>query len=760
MTAPRPLLLGLGWFATHGGGLNRYLVELGAALAADGGPPPRAVVVGPAADTPPWVRAVTALDAPLPRRLARFGRAATEEAARADVVDAHFALNATVCLAVPALRRLPLVVHFQGPWADESTEMGERGTLRIGGKRAVERAVYRRARALVVLSTAFADILVERYGVERDRIHVLAPGVDLGRFRPGDRAAARAALGVPDDAWVAVVARRLVPRMGIDVLIDAWSRAGTADGLLLVVGDGPSRPDLEAAAARHGVADRVRFLGNVADADLVAAYRAADVSVVPSLALEGFGLVVLEALACGTPVVTTDAGGLGEAVDGLDPGLVVPAGDAAALAARLVDARAGTRPLPPAAACRAFAERHSWAAVAERHRRIYAAAADPLPTDRPLRVVVVDHTAQPSGAELSLLRQVPELPGVEPHVVLATDGPLVERLRAAGVAVEVLPLDEDARGLSKDDVRPGRVPVASALATARYVRRLAARLRELRPDLVHTYSLKSAIYGGAAARLAGVPVVWHIHDRVSEDYLPGTAVRLLRGLGQVVPRVVIVNSRASAETMPGGRVPVVVVNEPLPASGPAPSPVERDGRFRVGIVGRLSPWKGQDLFLRAFAGAFGSDPDAEAVVVGGALFGETEIEGGLRSLAAELGIAERVDFRGFRDDVDAELARLDVLVHASVIPEPFGMVVVEGMSSGLPVVAAGAAGPTEVITDHVDGLLYPMNDEAALTAALRELRDDPALRRRLGAAARHRAEDFRPQVLAAGILDAYRLALR
>ncbi|HEX9991576.1 MAG TPA: glycosyltransferase, partial [Acidimicrobiales bacterium] len=423
---------------------------------------------------------------------------------------------------------------------------------------------------------------------------------------------------------------------------------------------------------------------------------------------------------------------------------------------RLAAARSGAGPLPSAEACRAFAERHSWAAVAERHRRLYAEVAAP---DRPIRVVVVDHTAQPSGAELSLLRFVEHLPGVEAHVILGADGPLAGLLRDAGVPVEVLPMDEGARGLSKDDLRAGRVPLASVRSTAAYVRRLARRIRELRPDLVHTNSMKAHLYGGAAARLAGVPVVWHVHDRVAGDYLPAGAVRVVRGLSRVLPKAAIANSRATAATLPDG-VPTVVVHEPLPATGPDAVPTDRDGTFRVGIVGRLSPWKGQDLFLRAFAAAFPpGTPAVEAAVIGGALFGEDDVEAGLRAIAADLGIADRVDFRGFREDVAVELGRLDVLVHASVIPEPFGMVVVEGMAAGLPVVAAGAAGPTEVITDHVDGVLYPMNDEAALAAALRELHGDPDLRRRLGEAGRARAEAFRPQVLAAGIREAYRIAV-
>ncbi len=98
------------------------------------------------------------------------------------------------------------------------------------------------------------------------------------------------------------------------------------------------------------------------------------------------------------------------------------------------------------------------------------------------------------------------------------------------------------------------------------------------------------------------------------------------------------------------------------------------------------------------------------------------------SMARELGLADRVSFRGFAEDVHAELARLDVLVHASTVPEPLGQVVLEGMAAGLPVVAADAGGPAEIIDDGVDGLLYPPGDEAALAERLRRLADDRELR--------------------------------
>ena len=142
--------------------------------------------------------------------------------------------------------------------------------------------------------------------------------------------------------------------MGIDVLLDSWAARGgelPPGSTLLVVGDGPLAGELEARAARPPLAGSVRLLGRVRDRELVEVYRAADVAVLPTLAVEGFGLVVLEAAACGTPSIVTDVGGLSEAAAPLDRSLVVPAADAGALADRLraaaARAPAGSRGHPP-----------------------------------------------------------------------------------------------------------------------------------------------------------------------------------------------------------------------------------------------------------------------------------------------------------------------------------------------------------------------------------------------------------------------------
>ena len=301
-------------------------------------------------------------------------------------------------------------------------------------------------------------------------------------------------------------------------------------------------------------------------------------------------------------------------------------------------------------------------------------------------MVYVDHVARWSGGEVALARLLEALKGqVQAHVILGEDGELVAALEAIdGVTVEVMPMDEGLRDTRRGQVVPGRLPLRTATTLARYVWRLRRRLRELKPDLVHTNSLKAALYGGLAGRLAGVPVLWHVRDRIADDYLPRPAVRLVRLASRWIPTAVVTNSVNTLSTLPAGIRASVLYNPVVPDIAPAPAPPRQavDRPLRVGVLGRLAEWKGQHVFLEAFAKAF-PDGREEAWLVGSAMFGETEYEERLRVLAATLGIADRVVWRGFRDDVDAELRELDILVHCSVTPEPFGQVVVEGMAAGL-----------------------------------------------------------------------------
>ena len=173
------------------------------------------------------------------------------------------------------------------------------------------------------------------------------------------------------------------------------------------------------------------------------------------------------------------------------------------------------------------------------------------------------------------------------------------------------------------------------------------------------------------------------------------------------------------------------------------------------MVGRLAPWKGQDIFLDAFAQAF-PDDSVRARIVGSAIFGEKYYEEQLRAQAQALGIDDRVDFVGFTPEVEAELRRLDLLVHASVTADPLATVVLEGMAAGLPVVSANDGGHAEHIEDGREGLLFQPGNSQALADALRRAANDRELRVRMSEGGRAKAREFAPDVVVERMLALYR----
>ena len=159
----------------------------------------------------------------------------------------------------------------------------------------------------------------------------------------------------------------------------------------------------------------------------------------------------------------------------------------------------------------------------------------------------------------------------------------------------------------------------------------------------------------------------------------------------------------------------------------------------IGLVGRITPWKGQHIFLQAAASVAKSNPNVQFQIIGGALFGEEAYEVEMKELAKSLGIADQVEFTGHQKDIAGMMRNLDILVHASTSAEPFGQVIVQGMAAGRAVIATDGGGVPEIIVQGQTGLLVPMGDVEAIVVAIERLIHDPELGRRMGLAASERA---------------------
>ena len=367
---PRAFFSGMEWFPDcRDGGLDRYFFE--AVRAFGGAGMDGTALVSAAVEASMggiFVRGMARPGASVWRRCAGARTLAREAFRRGvDVVNAHFALY-----AFPWLRDLPshvpLVVNFHGPWADEMRTEA-RGLKEMSGSfaaRWIERSVYRRADFCITLSAAFRDLLHEKYGVPLNRIRVIPGGVDLTSYlaTPG-RGAAREKLGWPKERRILLSVRRLARRMGLDLLIAAMAevRKEFPDVLLLIVGKGAEHDRLQNQIKEAGLTDHVRMLGHIAESDLPSAYSAADISVVPTVALEGFGLVTVESLACGTPVLGTAVGGTAEILTSLNPDLLFADATASAIANGIRAALRGEIGLPDREACRAYAQQYGWPVV-------------------------------------------------------------------------------------------------------------------------------------------------------------------------------------------------------------------------------------------------------------------------------------------------------------------------------------------------------------------------------------------------------------
>ena len=159
----------------------------------------------------------------------------------------------------------------------------------------------------------------------------------------------------------------------------------------------------------------------------------------------------------------------------------------------------------------------------------------------------------------------------------------------------------------------------------------------------------------------------------------------------------------------------------------------------VGVFGRITRWKGQDVLLRALAKL----PGVHGLIVGEALFtgDDRAFAGELRNLATELGIADRIHFTGFRRDIVPLLLSVDVVVHCSTSPEPFGRVIVEAMLSGRPLVATKAGGALEIVKHSETGLLVEPGNPDALARAINTLVENPPLASALGVSAQRDAQE-------------------
>jgi glycosyltransferase involved in cell wall biosynthesis len=401
-----------------------------------------------------------------------------------------------------------------------------------------------------------------------------------------------------------------------------------------------------------------------------------------------------------------------------------------------------------------------------------------------MRLLYLSPAASMGGAErvlLNILTMVRrERPAWGVRLITGADGPLVTRARALGVETIVLPFPRAFARLGDSSVRgPARWiaflfgAVRGAAALGRYSVHLRRAMAEFLPDAVHSNGFKMHILS-ALARPSRSALIWHFHDYLGSRRVTSRLIKVLKRRCSIA--VAVSDSVATDvrhEVQSAFRVRMVWNSIDLDRYTPEGPSADLDalaglspaapGVIRIGLVATFARWKGHLLFLdvmRALAPAY----HVRGYIVGGPLyetdgsqFSETE----LRRAVEERGLEQTVGLTGFVEDTAAVFRNLDVVVHASTAPEPFGLVVAEAMAVGRPVVVSNAGGVAELVAAEQTGLVCGGGNTAEFAHHLRRLLDDPLLRRRLGGAAHDAAaRQFDHRRVATQMLDVYASVLQ
>ncbi len=395
-----------------------------------------------------------------------------------------------------------------------------------------------------------------------------------------------------------------------------------------------------------------------------------------------------------------------------------------------------------------------------------------------MRIAYLNPSGQLGGAETSLREILSAVRATEPDwelwLILGQDGPLANQARQLGVQVKVVPFP---RGVARiGESNSGRLTTLLSLipqlfGVAAYVRRLSHVLKEVQASIIHTNGLKMHVLG-ALAHPKGSRLVWHIHDYVSRrpvmryalhwlsesaDSIIANSYSVASDVRSVLPdsHVVTIHNAVDLErfTPDGPRLDLDALAQLPPAS---------PGTIRVGLVATFARWKGHLQFLKALA-EIGTEMPVRGYVIGGPIY-ETSAgqwsERELRENVRTLGLEDRVGFTGFVKDTPAAMRALDVVVHASTEPEPFGMVLIEAMACGRAPIASPCGGAAEIIEDGVTALAHETGSSSSLSIQIRRLASNQEQRQVLGRNARKMVErKFHKAKLGREVTELYRNVL-
>ncbi|MCL4489672.1 MAG: glycosyltransferase family 4 protein [Chloroflexi bacterium] len=387
------------------------------------------------------------------------------------------------------------------------------------------------------------------------------------------------------------------------------------------------------------------------------------------------------------------------------------------------------------------------------------------------RLAVLESGSGIGGAEMNLLRLAPALKarGWEAVVLVPAEGTLTRELAGHGIEWRryASPRLKSTSRYWGRRVVPDPLAIVYDVAVVLVQTFAIARvLKRERVAVVHTNSMLSHLSGGLAAKLARVPCVWHLQDIVAPRSGFGLFLPVLNLAAQAVAtRVICISGAVARQLSRAGvqdKIRVIYNGIDTQEFTPKGERPFRDGwsggngEMVVGQVGRLTPWKGQELLLGVASRAEKENLPVRFVLIGEDGFGLAGYGDKLRGLVKQLGLGDRVVFAGWLKDMPGAMRSLDLLVHPSLDPEPFGLAVAEAMACGKPVVVADHGGASEVVGSDGCGVLFPPGNADACFDAVKSASENRSAFREMGMKARRRVEaNFEFERFADQVADVY-----
>jgi glycosyltransferase involved in cell wall biosynthesis len=711
-SAKYPLLLGLDHFASRPGGLGRAFDAICKEFEANGQKFNR-LEIGL-----PFYSSNVNPENSVFLRVNWLLRGALKIRNQTNIVYSHFAFHAFI---VSFVVNAPIVSFFHGPWARESLISSGKRSMRFELQKFVEKKVYNKSRLIHCASESFKNLLITEYNIDRSKILVIPLGVDLDRFQNNQKDFARKKLGIGASELIFVSVRRLTNRMGIDDLIHGFSKFCTHSpkGSLYIIGRGPQQNSYEKLIQSLGIENRIHLLGEISDSDLPLWYAASNSSIVPSQSLEGFGLVALESLSCGTPVLASRCGGLEEIVESWNKNFLFDPYRPDQIASKLLEFASGKVSETPEN-CRNFANNYTWF----RSFKLIQASLESQ------KIIFLSSEDMISGAEISLFELVTGLSDhYHPEVWIGGKGPLYDKFLQSNVSIKLVP--RLSLNFSRYSKKSELIKAFVKLPYSMYI--IFQEIRKSDSEIVFINTFKSLLVSFPGILLTNKKVIYWAHDAFKFDSKTQFGKRFFYKYVLLFLKIHIVcNSKYTSSSLNKNfGITTGHILNPIVRVAATQRKNSSETLIKLGICGRIAEWKGQLFALKALAPLLSNSNNLVLEVLGSPLFGDEIYFQQVKDFIVEKNISEKVKLIPFCAEPEKIMATWDLSIHAAIEPEPFGRTIVESLMVGVPVIVPNVGGPLEIVSERINGLTYKIGDVDDLANKVNEFLENSELRKEL-----------------------------